>query len=259
MAEILVPDSSLVTKVLPSPNLGERKDGRRPDMVILHYTGMKDAASAIQWLCNPLSEVSCHYVVMEDGRVFQLAPERARAWHAGVSHWQGETDINSSSIGIEIVNPGHDLGYPDFPPEQVDAVAALCSDIAQRHRIPRERILAHSDIAPRRKQDPGEKFPWDRLHALGVGHFTSPAPLVDGRSFALGEEGQPVRAIQAMLALYGYGLELTGVYDVQTEAVVRAFQRHFRPALVDGIADHSTLSTLRDLIQTRPATNNLSV
>lgn len=259
MAPNLAPDSTLVTKVLPSPNLGERKDGRRPDMLVLHYTGMQDAASAIQRLCNPLAEVSCHYVVMEDGRVFQLVPESARAWHAGVSTWKGETDLNSSSIGIEIVNRGHDFDTPDFPNEQVDAVAALCRDIAQRHGIRPERILAHSDIAPRRKRDPGEKFPWSRLHEAGVGHFVAPAPLVEGRSFGLGEEGQPIQAVQAMFALYGYGIDVTGVYDAQTEAVVRAFQRHFRPSQVDGIADPSTLTTLRDLIRALPSVDAPSV
>jgi N-acetylmuramoyl-L-alanine amidase len=252
MTALPSPDSALVTKVLPSPNLGTRKDGRRPDMLLLHYTGMKDAASAIQWLCNPIAEVSCHYVVMEDGRIFQLAPESARAWHAGRSSWKGETDINSSSIGIEIVNPGHEFGYVDFPDAQIESVTALCRDISSRWSIPPERVLAHSDVAPRRKQDPGEKFPWDRLHAAGVGHFTPPAPLTEARSFQLGDEGQPVRAVQAMFALYGYDIELTGDFDAQTEAVVRAFQRHFRPALVDGIADGSTLLTLRELIRTLP-------
>jgi N-acetylmuramoyl-L-alanine amidase len=252
MADALVPDTPLVTKVVPSPNLGERKDGRRPDLLLLHYTGMRDAASAIQWLCNPLAQVSCHYVVMEDGRIFQLVPEAARAWHAGVGSWQGDTDVNSCSIGIEVVNRGHDFDYPDFPDEQIAATIALCRDILARHPIAPDRVLAHSDIAPRRKADPGEKFPWGRLHAAGVGHWVEPAPLMEGRRFAAGEEGQPVRALQAMLAHYGYGLDLTGVYDEQTEAVVRAFQRHFRPALVDGILDPSTLQTLAALSRGRP-------
>jgi N-acetylmuramoyl-L-alanine amidase len=252
MSAGLTPDTPLATKVVPSPNLGERKDGRRPDILLLHYTGMRDAASAIQWLCNPLSQVSCHYVVLEDGRIFQLVPESARAWHAGVSAWQGETDVNSSSIGIEVVNRGHDFDYPDFPGVQVEAVTALCRDILSRHAIRPDHVLAHSDVAPRRKADPGEKFPWGRLHAGGVGHWVEPAPLSAGRRFGPGEEGQPVRALQAMLAMYGYELELTGVYDEQTEAVVRAFQRHFRPTLVDGVADASTLATLHALIRARP-------
>jgi N-acetylmuramoyl-L-alanine amidase len=247
------PDSPLAVKVVPSPNMGERLPPRRPDMIILHYTGMPDAAGAIQWLCNPLSSVSCHYVVMEDGRVFQLVPEAARAWHAGAGSWAGETDVNSASIGIEMVNPGHDGGYPPFPDVQVDAVVALCRDIATRHPVPPGRVLAHSDTAPRRKADPGEKFPWGRLAAAGVGHWTAPAPVVDGPSFRRGDEGQPVRALQALFGLYGYGLDVTGVFDEQTEAVVRAFQRHFRQEKVDGVADVSTVTTLRDLLAIRPA------
>lgn len=233
--------------------MGERRPSRRPDMIVLHYTGMPDAAGAIQWLCNPASSVSCHYVVMEDGRIFQLVPEAARAWHAGAGSWAGETDVNSASVGIEIVNPGHDGGYPPFPDVQVDAVIALCRDIAGRHPIPPERVLAHSDTAPKRKADPGEKFPWDRLAAAGVGHWTPAAPLSPGPGFARGDEGQPVRALQAMFGLYGYGLDVTGVYDEQTEAVVRAFQRHFRQEKVDGIADVSTVTTLRDLLAMRAA------
>ncbi|MHB2167577.1 N-acetylmuramoyl-L-alanine amidase [Alsobacter sp. R-9] len=248
----LAPDSPLVTKVLPSPNQNERRDGRRPDMIVLHYTGMVDAASAVQRLTNPLAEVSSHYLVFEDGRIFQLVSEAARAWHAGVSIWAGERDLNSSSIGIEIVNPGHDGGYPDYPAVQVDAVSALCRDIAERHRIPAVRILAHSDIAPLRKADPGEKFPWHRLAADGVGHWVPPAAASEGRSFARGDEGQPIQALQALLRMYGYGIEITGVFDDLTEAVVTAFQRHFRPARVDGIADASTLATLRDLLAARP-------
>jgi N-acetylmuramoyl-L-alanine amidase len=246
------PDYNLAVKVVPSPNHGERKEARRPDMIVLHYTGMADAASALHRLCNPLAEVSSHYLVFEDGRIFQLVPEAARAWHAGQSSWAGERDLNSASIGIEIVNPGHDGGYPDFPPGQIEATTLLCKDICERWSIPPQRVLAHSDIAPRRKADPGEKFPWRALHAAGVGHWVDPHPLGDGRAFGPGEEGQPIQAIQAMLGLYGYGLEISGVYDTQTEAVVRAFQRHFRPALVDGIADASTLTTLRDLIRAVP-------
>jgi N-acetylmuramoyl-L-alanine amidase len=248
----LVADSGLVTKVVPSPNQNERRDGRRPDMILLHYTGMKDAGAALQRLANPLAEVSAHYLVFEDGRVFQMVPEAARAWHAGVGTWRGDTDINTASIGIEIANPGHDWGYADFPDPQVRAIAALCRDIAGRHGIVPHRILAHSDVAPKRKADPGEKFPWDILAAAGVGHWVPPAPLGDGRSFARGDEGQPIQALQAMLGLYGYGLDITGVFDDTTEAVVTAFQRHFRPARVDGVADASTILTLRNLLGALP-------
>lgn len=246
-------DSPLVTKIVPSPNQGERKEGRRPDMIVLHYTGMQDGVSALQQLTNPLAEVSSHYLIWEDGCIFQLVPESARAWHAGRGQWGRDTDINSCSIGIEIVNGGHDYGLPDFPAEQIDAVIALCRDIATRWSIPPHRILAHSDTAPARKADPGEKFPWARLADDGIGHFVLPAPLTDGLSFARGAEGPPVQALQAMLSLYGYALPVTGVFDDATEQTVTAFQRHFRPARIDGIADLSTIQTLRNLIAALPA------
>jgi len=252
MTERLTPESAIASKVFPSPNHGERKNGRRPDMVVLHYTGMPDAGEALQWLCNPVSEVSAHYFVFEDGRVLQLVPEARRAWHAGVSFWAGETDINSCSIGIEIANMGHIGGMPSFPAEQIERVIALTKDICTRWSIRPDRVLAHSDVAPGRKQDPGELFPWDELHRAGVGHWVKPAPIRDGRFFARGDQGMPVEALQAMLAMYGYGLKITGTFDEDTEKVVTAFQRHFRPERVDGVADASTITTLRDLIAARP-------
>jgi N-acetylmuramoyl-L-alanine amidase len=244
----ILPDSPVAKKVFPSPNHGDRKNGRHPDAIILHYTGMADAASALALLCSPVSDVSCHYFVFEDGHVLQLVPEDRRAWHAGRGAWAGETDMNSASIGIEIVNPGHDHGYPAFPDVQIEAVTALCADIAERWRIRPERILAHSDMAPARKRDPGEKFPWAALHEKGVGHLVLPVPIGGGRFLAPGDKGQPVEALQAMLALYGYPVDITGVFDPATEAVMRAFQRHFRQAKVDGVADASTIMTLRNLI-----------
>lgn len=244
------PDSGLVSILAPSPNHGERRTGI--DMLVLHYTGMESAEAAIDLLRSPTAEVSCHYVVLEDGAVVQMVPEARRAWHAGASHWEGRDDTNSRSIGIEVVNPGHGLGYPDFPPVQVTAVAALCADIITRHSIRADRVLAHSDVAPLRKEDPGEKFPWEFLHHAGVGHFVHEAPKGGGRFFMLGDAGQPVAALQAMLALYGYGIEVTGQYDAATFAVVTAFQRHFRRSQVDGVADGSTILTLRNLIGARP-------
>jgi len=248
----LKPDSPAAAKVFPSPNHGERVGVDAPDILLLHYTGMQDAGSALQWLCNPVSQVSCHYFVFEDGRVLQLVPEGRRAWHAGRSAWEGGGDVNSRSIGVEIVNPGFEWGYRDFPDEQIAAVTLLCRDVAERWRIRPSHVLAHSDVAPTRKRDPGERFPWGRLHAAGIGHWTVPAPLGGGRALTRGEEGRPIAALQAMLALYGYVLDPSGVFDEETEAVVRAFQRHFRPALVDGVADASTITTLRDLIASRP-------
>jgi N-acetylmuramoyl-L-alanine amidase len=247
------PDSPLAKRVMPSPNHGERRGSTRPDSLVLHYTGMPTGASALAWLCNPIAEVSSHYFVEEDGTIIQLVPESRRAWHAGRSIWAGETDMNSRSIGIEIVNPGHEGGSPPFPARQIEAVIALCDDLCRRHGIAAPRVLAHSDIAPARKADPGEFFPWDTLRAAGIGHYVEPTPLGGGRFFSRGDQGPPVEAIQAMLGLYGYGISIDGRFDEATEQVVRAFQRHFRPARVDGVADVSTIVTLRDLIAALPA------
>ncbi len=242
------PDSPLAAKVFPSPNHGERKGTHKPDIIILHYTGMTDAGEALQRLCNPVAEVSAHYLVFEDGRILQMVPEARRAWHAGASSWAGASDINSRSIGIEIANPGHDGGLPDFPAAQIDAVAALVKDIAARWRIPQRHILGHSDIAPGRKVDPGEKFPWTTLHRQGIGHWVEPTPIREGNVFKRGDNGPSVEALQAMLALYGYGIIIDGIFGPQTEAVVAAFQSHFRQQKVDGVADISTITTLRNLL-----------
>jgi N-acetylmuramoyl-L-alanine amidase len=239
-------------EVVPSPNHGERRGGRGPDMLVLHYTGMETAGQALHWLTVPESEVSCHYFVFEDGRVAQLVPEARRAWHAGKSFWQSETDINSRSIGIEIANPGHVGGLPNFPAVQVEAVVALCRDIVARNGIVPERVLAHSDVAPVRKIDPGEKFPWDVLAAHGIGHYVEPAPVAGGRFFQHGDGGPPVEALQAMLALYGYDVPVSGEFCERTAGVIEAFQRHFRRGRVDGIADASTIDTLHRLLKALP-------
>jgi N-acetylmuramoyl-L-alanine amidase len=243
------PESPSASVFLPSPNFGERRGPMRADSIILHYTGMPSAESALALLREPASEVSAHYFVWESGDIAQLVAEDKRAWHAGVGSWGGQTDMNSASIGVEIVNPGHEGGLPAFPPRQIDAVAALCRDIASRRGIRPERVLAHSDIAPARKRDPGEKFPWGDLASAGVGHWTPPAPIVGGALYRAAQEGPPIRALQAMFALYGYGVEITGVYDRQTKTVVTAFQRHFRPERVDGEIDASTIATLRALVE----------
>ena len=240
-------DSPVATQFIASPNHGERRGYAQPDCVILHYTGMPSGAGALAQLCNPAAEVSSHYFVWEDGRVVQLVAEHRRAWHAGQSFWKGESDINSASIGIEIVNCGHE-SLPLYPKPQIDAVIALVRDISAQRAIAPQRVLAHSDIAPGRKRDPGEHFPWETLWRAGVGHWTPPPPPNSEPIFQHGQEGPPIRALQAMLALYGYGVDLTGVYDHQTRVVVAAFQRHFRPARVDGEADASTVETLRMLL-----------
>jgi N-acetylmuramoyl-L-alanine amidase len=233
-----------------SPNHGDRK-GRMPDAIILHSTCMSSGEAALAHLCDPASQVSAHYLIAEDGRIYELVPESRRAWHAGISNWASERDMNSVSIGIELVHPGLEGGMPAFPEAQIEAVTSLCLDISQRYKIPKTRVLAHSDIAPDRKSDPGEIFPWAFLAEHGVGHYVTPHPIMEGPRYGRGAHGEHIESLQSMLAIYGYGLTITNLYGVKTEAVVKAFQRHFRPALVDGIADVSTVETLRALLKTR--------
>jgi N-acetylmuramoyl-L-alanine amidase len=247
-----VKGSALRHEIAPSPNVEPRQKGKAVRILLLHYTGMESAEKARAWLCNPASKVSCHYLIDEDGRITQMIDEDLRAWHAGQSVWKGERDINSSSIGIEIHNPGHDRDYTDFPEKQMAAVVALGRDIVRRHAIRPEHVLAHSDVAPRRKVDPGEKFDWKRLHEQGLGHWVPPHRLGGGQFLQQGDSGEAVEALQAMLALYGYGVEITGEFGGETKSVVAAFQRHFRPVRVDGIADRSTIETLRHLIDALP-------
>jgi N-acetylmuramoyl-L-alanine amidase len=254
-----LPDSCVVAEVVPSPNHGERKDGRRPDMILLHYTGMRDARTALERLCSDSSELSAHYLVFEDGHIVQMVEESRRAWHAGASIWAGETDINSCSIGIEIANPGHEYGYTDFPARQIAAVTALCRSILTRFTIPAMRVLGHSDVAPSRKLDPGEKFPWRTLHDSGVGHWVKPLPLDEGGDLlTLGDRGEAVAALQKSLSEYGYGISTSGAFDSAMHDVVAAFQRHFRPERVDGIADSSTRKTLQELLAHRGRPRNMA-
>jgi N-acetylmuramoyl-L-alanine amidase len=242
-------DTALVGTLKASPNVGERRNGHRPSILLLHYTGVATMAKAVDWLTRPGSGVSCHYAVDETGLIVQMVPEALRAWHAGEAFWAGESDINSASIGIEIHNPGHESGYPDFPERQLEAVEALCRDIVARHGIRPERVLAHSDVAPARKKDPGEKFPWARLARAGIGHWVAPEPVVAAEpGLGVGAAGPPVAEAQLLLRRYGYGTEPTGVVDGKTELVVIAFQRHFRPERVDGRIDPSTIGTLERLI-----------
>lgn len=242
----LAQDSRLVGRLYASPNVEPRRGCARPDILLLHYTGMQSCEKAIGWLADPRSKVSCHYVVDCDGTVVQMVAEAMRAWHAGVASWGGVRDINSQSIGIEIHNPGHDQGYPDFPDAQMTAVEALCRDIVLRNAIPPERVLAHSDVAPARKIDPGEKLDWARLWAAGIGHWVEPAPLSAagaGSTPAVPVDAADMLRARRLLATYGYGLS-SDDDEAAVATVVRAFQRHFRPARVDGIVDASTLDTL---------------
>ncbi len=226
-----------------APNIEPRRNGREVDMLILHYTGMETAEAARRQLCNPASGVSCHYLVDEQGSITQMVGEEMRAWHAGVSFWRGETDTNSRSIGVEIHNPGHGLGYPDFPAAQMEAVARLCRDILSRHDIPARQVLAHSDVAPGRKIDPGEKFDWRLLAEEGVGCWVTAADIDGGLL-----QQEAMAEFQGLLARYGYEIGITGRDDEQPRKAVDAFQRHFRQQLVNGIADRSCLSTLKRLL-----------
>ena len=234
----------------PSPNFDARR--APPDMLVLHYTGMQTGEAALARLRDPEAKVSAHYLVEEDGRVFQLVPEERRAWHAGRGVWQGEDDCNAASIGIEIVNPGHEFGYRAFPETQIAAVIALISDIRSRWTIADNRIIAHSDLAPDRKEDPGELFPWKRLAEAGHGLWFEPAAervQALGGLLQKGDQGIGPMVLSAGLHRLGYGLIASGDYDAAVETAVRAFQRHWRPARVDGVADGETRARLVGLLQ----------
>ncbi len=220
----------------PSPNHGERlpEGGSAAviDMLVIHYTGMVPDARALDWLCDPASQVSAHYFIDEAGAVCRLVPEERRAWHAGVSAWRGATDINSRSIGIELANPGHEFGYRDFPEAQIDALIVLCGETLARHPIPARNVVGHSDIAPARKLDPGELFPWQRLASAGIGLWPD-----------RGQNSQEYD-VTAMLENYGYDVENTPL-----RYLVTAFQRHFRPERFDGAADEETKARLAALLR----------
>jgi N-acetylmuramoyl-L-alanine amidase len=219
----------------PSPNFNERRHGVPVDILVLHYTGMPTGEGALKRLCDPEAKVSAHYTIDEDGTVYRHVAEEKRAWHAGVSFWAGARDLNDRSIGIELVNPGHEFGYRDFPEAQIAALIELARGIVQRHRIPARRVLGHSDVAPKRKIDPGEKFPWPRLAAQGIGVWPKHPRLDISRSVQVPE-------IQQDLVAIGYECPVTGVLDEGTRFAVSAFQRHFRPKLVTGIPDGETLA-----------------
>ncbi|MFZ4165851.1 N-acetylmuramoyl-L-alanine amidase [Brevundimonas sp. NPDC058933] len=234
----------------PSPNFDARRGP--PDMLVLHYTGMQTADEAVARLRDPAAEVSAHYVVNENGVILRLVPEERRAWHAGRGVWQGETDVNAASIGVEIVNPGHEFGYRAFPEVQIAAVIALIADIRSRWNIPDARIVGHSDTAPDRKQDPGELFPWKRLAEDGHGLWFDPAPervAALGADLSPGDEGLGVIVLRSGLHRLGYGVKPGGEYDDETRLTVEAFQRHWRPDRIDGIADGETRARLVGLLQ----------
>lgn len=236
------PNPAIVER--PSPNHDARPEGAAVDMLLLHYTGMRSGAEAIERLCDPTAKVSAHYCIEEDGRVFRLVPEARRAWHAGVSAWAGMERVNACSIGIELVNPGHDWGYRPFPEPQMQSLIALAKGILTRHPIPAARVLGHSDVAPLRKEDPGELFDWARLAAEGIGLWPDAPP-------AFPASPPPLQELQGRLQDFGYAVPQHGRLDEETRAVVRAFQRHFRPQAVTGEPDGETAARLSALIALR--------
>ena len=230
----------------PSPNFDQRT--APPNMIVLHYTGMASGEAALARLRDAEAKVSAHYLIEEDGRVFSLVAEERRAWHAGVSFWKGEKDINAVSIGIELVNPGHEWGYRDFPDKQIGALLVLLHDIRERWDVPNGRILGHSDVAPDRKEDPGERFPWKLLAEAGHGLWLEPAPA-PGAPLGVGDEGTGVFALQAGLTRLGYDSAPSGQFDEHTQTIVTAFQRHWRPERVDGVADGETRARLVHILR----------
>ncbi len=223
----------------PSPNHGPRPAGGRIVLVLLHYTGMPDATAALARLCDPENALSCHYFVDERGRILRLVPEERRAWHAGRGGWRGHPDVNDVSIGIELVNPGHEWGYRPFPEAQIDALCGLLAPLLARHRLPPAAVIGHSDVAPARKTDPGELFPWPVLAARGLALWPGEAPP---------RPVDPLRAAR-LLRRIGYMGEANGA---GLPMLVRAFQRRFRPRRVDGILDPETMGLLEAVAALSP-------
>jgi N-acetylmuramoyl-L-alanine amidase len=227
----------------PSPNFDPRREDAPIDILVLHYTGMRTAEDALQRLCDPDAKVSSHYTIDEEGKVYRHVGESLRARHAGISWWAGERDVNSRSIGIELVNPGHEFGYAPFPQAQIAALIELAHGIVERHPIPPHRVVGHSDVAPARKMDPGELFPWQELARAGIGLF--PVGLRPTKPSSLAVAG--AKNFSDMLADYGYGIAPD--VDILLATVVTAFQRHFRPEKVDGVIDADCTARLAALLR----------
>ncbi|NDE90521.1 MAG: N-acetylmuramoyl-L-alanine amidase [Alphaproteobacteria bacterium] len=219
---------------MSSPNFDARTGCTAPSLVVLHYTGMKDGAAALARLCDREEKVSAHYVVEEDGRIFALVDETMRAWHAGKSFWRGISDVNSHSIGIEIVNPGHEHGYRTFPDVQMHAVLELCQQIKTRYELPSNAFIGHSDIAPQRKEDPGELFDWKMLAQHGIGIWP------DTKT----QDAQPLSSAETQKLLEHIGYDCSG----DLALVITAFQRHYVPHNLSGVVDKETARILRAVI-----------
>lgn len=235
----------------PSPNWNERPGGTCIDTVVIHYTGMQSGEAALRRLCDPKAEVSAHYLIEEDGRLFQLVDEEKRAWHAGVSSWRGQDNINHNSIGIELVNPGHEFGYRPFPEPQIERLISLLSHLKSCYNITVNGFVGHSDIAPGRKLDPGPLFPWKKLAENGFGLW----PRCDGKNSSKvmmhGQENVPksdyVIKLNKQLGIVGYHLGDIQSFNATHQSVVRAFQAHWRPETVSGLVDIGTAMVLEDI------------
>lgn len=225
-----------VSDLFRSPNHAPRDPGTVVDTLVLHYTGMKTAEEALERLCTPGTDVSAHYFVQETGEVLHLVPEDRRAWHAGVSSWRGHTDTNNRSIGVEIVNPGHEWGYRPFPERQIRAVTDLCVELLQRHPIEPRRIVGHSDVAPWRKEDPGELFDWRGLAEAGVGLWPD-----DDVVAAASPEGDAGRLLEEI----GYRVDGPS----STEKALTAFQRRYRPMQMTGRADAASMKMINAVVE----------
>jgi len=233
----------LVCRERPSPNHGPRAEGMTIDMLLLHYTGMRSADEALERLCDLASEVSAHYLIDETGVIYRLVDEDRRAWHAGRAVWVGESDINGCAIGIEIVNPGHEFGYRAFPEPQMRALEALCLAILSRHPIPARRVLGHSDVAPDRKEDPGELFDWPALARAGIGLWP---PVEDPPTLY---EAPAIEEIQRNLTRIGYAVEPTGIMNAESRSALLAFQRHWLPERMTGARDPHTAWRLEQVLK----------
>lgn len=229
---------------MPSPNQGPRPEGVEIGLVVLHYTGMQSCKAALDRLIDPLAQVSAHYLIDENGDCYELVPESERAWHAGVSYWQGCDNVNDISVGIELVNPGHEFGYTPFPEAQMQSLMHLLGDIKKRHNIAAHAFVGHSDVAPDRKMDPGEKFDWPRLAKAGFGIMPDKGEKA-GKALAIpGIKSDVVMAAQHDLCSIGYKINPTGHYDSATNRAILAFQRHWCPASVTGLLDCGTVAQL---------------
>ena len=218
----------------PSPNYNDRPPSTITDTLVIHYTGMSETTQALKRMCNPITKVSAHYLIDEAGQIFKLISEKKRAWHAGISSWRGNCNINDRSIGIELANPGHEFGYQKFPEPQINALIELANKIITRHQIPARNIVGHSDIAPTRKKDPGELFDWHELALGGIGYWPKDLKI---------NIVKKINETNFESALKAYGYETSNL-----PATILAFQRHFLPMRCGAAPDQEMFRTLEILI-----------